>query len=84
MGRDQQDQPRHPALARSDLPLTARTGDELRPRILSARRQEIDVGLFAALLAQALRAGEVVLANTPGAGVLESPGLAAFWPGPYM
>jgi len=32
-------------------------------------------------LLQALRAGEVVLANTPGAGVLESPGLAAFWPG---
>ncbi|HVO09004.1 MAG TPA: circularly permuted type 2 ATP-grasp protein [Burkholderiaceae bacterium] len=32
-------------------------------------------------LLQALRAGEVVLANPPGAGVLESPGLAAFWPG---
>jgi len=32
-------------------------------------------------LLQALRAGEVVLANTPGAGALESPGLAAFWPG---
>jgi len=32
-------------------------------------------------LLQALRANEVVLANTPGAGVLESPGLAAFWPG---
>jgi uncharacterized circularly permuted ATP-grasp superfamily protein/uncharacterized alpha-E superfamily protein len=32
-------------------------------------------------LLQALRAGEVVVANTPGAGVLESPGLAAFWPG---
>jgi uncharacterized circularly permuted ATP-grasp superfamily protein/uncharacterized alpha-E superfamily protein len=32
-------------------------------------------------LLQALRAGEVVLANAPGAGVLESPGLAAFWPG---
>ncbi len=32
-------------------------------------------------LLQALRAGEVVLANVPGAGVLESPGLAAFWPG---
>ncbi len=31
-------------------------------------------------LLQALRAGEVVLANLPGAGVLESPGLAAFWP----
>ena len=31
-------------------------------------------------LLQALRAGEVVLANAPGAGVLESPGLAAFWP----
>jgi uncharacterized circularly permuted ATP-grasp superfamily protein/uncharacterized alpha-E superfamily protein len=29
----------------------------------------------------ALRAGEVVLANAPGAGFLESPGLAAFWPG---
>jgi uncharacterized circularly permuted ATP-grasp superfamily protein/uncharacterized alpha-E superfamily protein len=32
-------------------------------------------------LLQALRAGQVVMANTPGAGVLESPGLAAFWPG---
>ncbi len=32
-------------------------------------------------LLQALRAGEVVMANTPGAGVLESPGLSAFWPG---
>jgi len=32
-------------------------------------------------LLQALRAGEVVMANLPGAGVLESPGLAAFWPG---
>ena len=32
-------------------------------------------------LLQALRAGEVVMANAPGAGVLESPGLAAFWPG---
>lgn len=32
-------------------------------------------------LMQALRAGNVVLANAPGAGVLESPGLAAFWPG---
>ncbi|HSW22752.1 MAG TPA: circularly permuted type 2 ATP-grasp protein, partial [Burkholderiaceae bacterium] len=32
-------------------------------------------------LLQALRAGEVVVANAPGAGVLESPGLAAFWPG---
>jgi uncharacterized circularly permuted ATP-grasp superfamily protein/uncharacterized alpha-E superfamily protein len=31
-------------------------------------------------LLQAVRAGEVVLANAPGAGVLESPGLAAFWP----
>lgn len=31
-------------------------------------------------LLQALRAGEVVMANAPGAGVLESPGLAAFWP----
>src|SRR5690606_14483996 len=30
---------------------------------------------------QAARAGEVVIANAPGAGVLESPGLAAFWPG---
>jgi uncharacterized circularly permuted ATP-grasp superfamily protein/uncharacterized alpha-E superfamily protein len=28
----------------------------------------------------ALRAGQVVVANTPGAGFLESPGLAAFWP----
>lgn len=32
-------------------------------------------------LVQAIRAGEVVVANTPGAGVLESPGLTAFWPG---
>ena len=32
-------------------------------------------------LLQALRAGEVVVANAPGAGWLESPGLAAFWPG---
>lgn len=32
-------------------------------------------------LLQAVRAGEVLMANTPGAGVLESPGLAAFWPG---
>ena len=32
-------------------------------------------------LLQALRAGEVVMANAPGAGVLESPGLAGFWPG---
>ena len=27
-----------------------------------------------------IRAGQVVVANTPGAGFLESPGLAAFWP----
>jgi uncharacterized circularly permuted ATP-grasp superfamily protein/uncharacterized alpha-E superfamily protein len=32
-------------------------------------------------LLQAARAGEVVVANAPGAGWLESPGLAAFWPG---
>lgn len=32
-------------------------------------------------LLQAMRAGEVVVANAPGAGWLESPGLAAFWPG---
>ncbi len=32
-------------------------------------------------LLEAVRAGEVVLANVPGAGVLESPGLNAFWPG---
>ena len=32
-------------------------------------------------LLQALRAGELVMANAPGAGFLESPGLAAFWPG---
>jgi uncharacterized circularly permuted ATP-grasp superfamily protein/uncharacterized alpha-E superfamily protein len=31
-------------------------------------------------LLQALRAGEVVVANSPGAGWLESPGLSAFWP----
>ena len=32
-------------------------------------------------LLQAARAGEVVIANSPGAGWLESPGLTAFWPG---
>lgn len=32
-------------------------------------------------LLQALRDGQVVMANMPGAGVLESPGLTAFWPG---
>jgi uncharacterized circularly permuted ATP-grasp superfamily protein/uncharacterized alpha-E superfamily protein len=32
-------------------------------------------------LLQALRAGEVVMANAPGVGFLESPGLTAFWPG---
>ncbi len=32
-------------------------------------------------LLQALRAGEVVMANAPGVGFLESPGLSAFWPG---
>jgi uncharacterized circularly permuted ATP-grasp superfamily protein/uncharacterized alpha-E superfamily protein len=32
-------------------------------------------------LVQAVRAGEVIVANAPGAGWLESPGLAAFWPG---
>lgn len=32
-------------------------------------------------LLQALRAGGIVVANLPGAGVLESPGLTAFWPG---
>ncbi|HEY1128676.1 MAG TPA: circularly permuted type 2 ATP-grasp protein [Roseateles sp.] len=32
-------------------------------------------------LLQAARAGEVVIANMPGAGWLESPGLSAFWPG---
>lgn len=32
-------------------------------------------------LLQAVRAGGVVVANLPGAGVLESPGLTAFWPG---
>ena len=31
-------------------------------------------------LLQAARAGEVVIANVPGAGWLESPGLSAFWP----
>ncbi|HEV6965450.1 circularly permuted type 2 ATP-grasp protein [Roseateles sp.] len=31
-------------------------------------------------LLQAARAGEVVIANAPGAGWLESPGLTAFWP----
>ncbi len=31
-------------------------------------------------LLQAVRAGQVVVANAPGAGWLESPGLAAFWP----
>lgn len=32
-------------------------------------------------LLQALRAQQLVLANLPGSGWLESPGLAAFWPG---
>ncbi len=32
-------------------------------------------------LLQALRVGGLVMANAPGAGWLESPGLAAFWPG---
>lgn len=32
-------------------------------------------------LLQAMRAGEVVVANAPGVGFLESPGLTAFWPG---
>lgn len=32
-------------------------------------------------LIQAMRAGEVVVANAPGSGWLESPGLNAFWPG---
>ena len=32
-------------------------------------------------LLQAMRAGEVVVSNAPGAGWLESPGLSAFWPG---
>jgi uncharacterized circularly permuted ATP-grasp superfamily protein/uncharacterized alpha-E superfamily protein len=32
-------------------------------------------------LVQALRAKQVLLANAPGAGWLESPGLSAFWPG---
>ena len=31
-------------------------------------------------LLQCLRAGELVMANAPGAGFLESPGLTAFWP----
>src|SRR5262249_28517731 len=31
-------------------------------------------------LLSVIRAGQVVVANTPGAGFLESPGLAAFWP----
>jgi uncharacterized alpha-E superfamily protein len=28
-----------------------------------------------------VRAGELVMGNAPGAGLMESPGLAAFWPG---
>lgn len=32
-------------------------------------------------LLQAARAGEVIITNAPGSGWLESPGLAAFWPG---
>ncbi|MDY0744168.1 circularly permuted type 2 ATP-grasp protein [Paucibacter sp. R3-3] len=32
-------------------------------------------------LVQAMRAGQIVVANTPGSGWLESPGLSAFWPG---
>ncbi len=41
-------------------------------------RAESDLGIPGLL--QALRAGQVVMANAPGAGVLESPGFAAFWP----
>src|SRR5262249_8352604 len=59
VGRDQQDQPPDPALARSDLPQPARARDELRARILSARRQEIDAVLFEAILAQALHPEEL-------------------------
>jgi len=40
-----------------------------------------DSGLGVPGLLQAMRAGEVLVANAPGAGVLESPGLHAFWPG---
>lgn len=32
-------------------------------------------------LVNAMRAGQVVVANAPGSGWLESPGLSAFWPG---
>ena len=40
-----------------------------------------DSQLGVAGLVDALRAGQVVVANAPGSGWLESPGLAAFWPG---
>ncbi|MDN3922277.1 circularly permuted type 2 ATP-grasp protein [Roseateles violae] len=40
-----------------------------------------DSALGVAGLLQAMRAGGVVVANAPGAGWLESPGLSAFWPG---
>jgi uncharacterized circularly permuted ATP-grasp superfamily protein/uncharacterized alpha-E superfamily protein len=39
-----------------------------------------DSALGVAGLLSVIRAGEVVVANAPGAGFLESPGLAAFWP----
>jgi uncharacterized circularly permuted ATP-grasp superfamily protein/uncharacterized alpha-E superfamily protein len=39
-----------------------------------------DSALGVAGLLSVIRAGQVVVANAPGAGFLESPGLAAFWP----
>src|SRR5262249_10405481 len=44
---------------RSDLSQCARTRDDLCARVLPARRQEIDVVFFEALLARALRAAQL-------------------------
>jgi uncharacterized circularly permuted ATP-grasp superfamily protein/uncharacterized alpha-E superfamily protein len=63
-------------LERVDVLLRRVDDDFLDPLELRA-----DSALGVPGLLQALRAGEVVVANAPGAGWLESPGLSAFWPG---
>src|SRR6185437_1665908 len=70
--RHQQDQPFDPALARPDLQNRARTGGELRARILPAERAEVAARLLAALLARALRA--VALADDSGRPALADGG----------
>ena len=57
--------------------LLRRVGDEY----LDPLELRSESGLGVPGLLQAMRAGEVVVANAPGAGWLESPGLSAFWPG---